>query len=66
MGIPKDRITELRAPIGIEINARTPDEIAISIIAEMLMFRLGGSGKNMKLDEKLVEKIFSKQAKVLN
>ena len=66
MGIPKDRITELRAPIGIEINARTPDEIAISIIAEMLMFRLGGSGKNMKLDEKLVEKIFSKQAEVLN
>ena len=66
MGIPKDRITELRAPIGIEINARTPDEIAISIIAEMLMFRLGGSGKNMKLEEKLVEKIFSKQAKVLN
>ncbi len=66
MGIPKDRITELRAPIGIEINARTPDEIAISILAEMLMFRLGGSGKNMKLDEKLVEKIFSKQAKVLN
>ena len=50
MGIPKDRITELRAPIGIEINARTPDEIAISILAEMLMFRLGGSGKNMKLD----------------
>ena len=66
MGIPKDRITELRAPIGIEINARTPDEIAISIIAEMLMFRLGGCGKNMKLDEKLVEKIFSKQAEVLN
>ena len=66
MGIPKDRITELRAPIGIEINARTPDEIAISILAEMLMFRLGGSGKNLKLDEKLVEKIFSKQAEVVN
>ena len=33
---------------------------------EMLRFRLGVSGKNMKLDEKLVEKIFSKQAEVLN
>lgn len=65
MGLPKDRIKELRAPIGIEINARTPDEIAISIMSEILMVRLGGSGENMKLDDKLIEKIFSKHAKVL-
>ena len=66
MGLPKDRIKELRAPIGLAINARTPDEIAISIISEMLMFRLGGSGQNMKLDEKLIENIFSKHAKALS
>jgi len=65
-GISKDRIKELRAPIGLEINARTPDEIAISIMSEILLFRLGGSGKHMKLDDNLVEKIFSKYANVLS
>tara|TARA_Y100001936_G_C16041083_1_gene651599 strand:+ start:213 stop:1358 length:1146 start_codon:yes stop_codon:yes gene_type:complete len=66
MGLPKERIMELRAPIGLEINARTPDEIAISIVAEILMFKLGGSGENMKLDKKLVEKIFTKQVKTIS
>lgn len=65
MGLSRDRIKELRAPIGLEINARTPDEIAISIMSEILMVRLGGSGGNMKLDDKLIEKIFSKHTKVL-
>ena len=65
-GLPKDRIKELRAPIGLEINARTPDEIAISIMSEILLFRLGGSGKHMKLNDDLVEKIFSKYADVLS
>ena len=65
MGLSRDRIKELRAPIGLEINARTPDEIAISIMSEILMVRLGGSGENMKLDDKLIEKIFSKHTKVL-
>ena len=66
MGLPKDRIKDLRAPIGLDINARTPDEIAISIMSEILMFQLGGSGANMKLEDKLIEKIFSKNAEVLN
>ena len=65
MGLSRDRIKELRAPIGLEINARTPDEIAISIMSDILMVRFGGSGENMKLDDKLIEKIFSKHTKVL-
>ena len=54
-GIPLDRIRELRAPSGLDISARTPEEIAISIVAEILMFRLGGSGQPMKLDERLLQ-----------
>ena len=54
-GIPLDRIRELRAPSGLDISARTPGEIAISIVAEILMFRLGGSGQPMKLDERLLQ-----------
>ncbi len=55
-GIPVERIREVRSPVGLNINARTPEEIAISIVAEMLQFRLGGDGRPMKMDEKLILK----------
>ncbi len=54
-GVPIERVRELRAPSGLDITARTPEEIAISIVAEILMFRLGGTGLPMKLDEKLLQ-----------
>lgn len=60
-GIPLERIKAVRSPIGLDIHARTPDEIAVSIMAEILMFRLGGTGQPMKLEEwridRLVEKV---------
>ena len=55
-----DRIREIRSPIGLDISARTPEEIAISIISEVLMFRLGGSGAPMKLDDKQIARISRK------
>ncbi len=35
-GIDENLLSKLRAPIGISINSKTPDEIAISIIAEII------------------------------
>jgi len=35
-GIPKEKLERLHAPMGIEIYAETPQEIAISIIAEII------------------------------
>ena len=61
MGIPADRIRELRAPIGLDIGARTPEEIAVSIMSEVLMFRLGGDGSVMKLEERLIRRIEDKR-----
>ena len=55
-----DRIREIRSPIGLDIKARTPEEIAISIMSEVLMFRLGGSGLPMKLNEKQLDRIKKK------
>lgn len=62
MGISRERIRELRAPIGLDIGARTPEEIAVSIMSEILMFRLGGSGSVMKLEERLMERIEGKHS----
>ena len=62
MGISNERIRELRAPIGLDIGARTPEEIAVSIMSEILMFRLGGSGSVMKLEGRLMERIEDKHS----
>ena len=60
MGISNERIRELRAPVGLDIGARTPEEIAVSIMSEVLMFRLGGTGSVMKLEERLMGRIEEK------
>ena len=59
-GVSTERVKEIRSPIGLDINARTPEEIAISILAEVLMFRLGGTGSPMKLEENHINRILSK------
>ena len=38
-GIPEDALKRLFSPIGLKIKADTPAEIAISIAAEMILFR---------------------------
>jgi xanthine dehydrogenase accessory factor len=38
-GIPEDRLARVHAPIGLEIGALTPEEIAISITAELVAIR---------------------------
>ena len=59
-GVPIERIREIRSPIGLDIRARTPEEIAISIMAEVLMFRLGGTGRPMTLEEHRIDRIIEK------
>ena len=59
-GVSLERIKDIRSPIGLDIHARTPNEIALSIMSEILMFRLGGTGLPMKLDNKLVDSIHDK------
>jgi xanthine dehydrogenase accessory factor len=36
-----DQIARLRGPIGIDIGSKTPEEIAISILAELIAFKNG-------------------------
>lgn len=38
-GIARERIDLIKSPIGIDIEAETPDEIAISILAEVIQAR---------------------------
>jgi xanthine dehydrogenase accessory factor len=49
MGVSKEKLDRVQSPIGLELKAETPEEIAVSIIAEILMLRNGGTGERMKL-----------------
>ena len=39
VGIPADKLTQIHTPIGLDIHAETPEEIAVSILAEIIMLR---------------------------
>jgi len=41
-------LDRIHAPIGLELEAETPKEIAISILSEIIMIRRGGTGKPMR------------------
>ena len=47
LGLDPTKLDRVRAPIGLEIGAETPEEIAVSIVAEIISVRRGGRGLPM-------------------
>ncbi|HWX51055.1 MAG TPA: XdhC family protein [Roseomonas sp.] len=47
-GFTEEDLTRLRAPAGLDLGARTPEEIAFSVLGEIVMLRRGGSGRPMR------------------
>jgi len=43
-GLTEDELARLRSPIGLDLGARTPEETAVSVAAELIQLRWGGSG----------------------
>ena len=62
-GFTMEQVKSVRSPIGLSISARTPEEIALSIMAEIVAFRLGGDGGTLKLDDRLIQKAAEKAAR---
>jgi xanthine dehydrogenase accessory factor len=44
-GLTEDELSRLRSPIGLDLGARTPEETAVSIMAELIQLRWGGTGR---------------------
>jgi xanthine dehydrogenase accessory factor len=44
-GLSTAELARLRSPIGLDLGARTPEETAVSVAAELIQLRWGGSGR---------------------
>jgi len=52
-GVARESLARVHTPLGLEIGAQTPEEIAVSILAEMIAVRRGidpAGCKSMKMD----------------
>ncbi len=50
-GLTEEETARLSSPIGLDLGARTPEETAVSIAAEIIALRWGGQGRRLA-DEK--------------
>ena len=45
--MPHENVAKVRSPAGLSLGAQTPEEIALSIMSEVIAVRRGGSGQPM-------------------
>jgi xanthine dehydrogenase accessory factor len=50
-GLTEEEMDRLSSPIGLDLGARTPEETAISIAAEIIAGRWGGSGQRLGITD---------------
>jgi len=47
-GVSEEKIARVHSPMGLELQAETPEEIAVSILAEVMMLKAKATGLSMK------------------
>jgi xanthine dehydrogenase accessory factor len=52
-GVDPARLHSVHAPVGLDIGAQTPEEIALAIMAEVVNVRRGGRAPSLALGERL-------------
>lgn len=56
-GVDPQRLADVHAPIGLDIGAETPEEIALAIAAELVAVRTGGSGGVLSGEEDVLGRV---------
>ncbi|MEM7332073.1 MAG: XdhC family protein [Chloroflexota bacterium] len=49
-GVSEGDLKRFHSPLGLELNAESPEEIAVSILSEIIMLRRQGTGQRMATD----------------
>ncbi len=57
-GFAPERLAGIRAPVGLDLGAETPAEIAIAVAAELVRERRGGTGLPLSEKERIAERFF--------
>jgi len=57
-GADPARLTRVRAPLGLDLGAQTPAEIAVAVAAEIVLLRRGGAGVPLRDVEGVLERFF--------
>jgi xanthine dehydrogenase accessory factor len=55
-GIPAERLRHVHSPIGLDVGAETPEEIAVAIAAELVLARRGGTGAPLRDRARVVDR----------
>lgn len=50
-GVEEEQLARVYAPVGLDLGAQTPEEIALSIMAEVIMLRQGGKSHVLSLSK---------------
>lgn len=58
-GITAEVLEKVHAPVGLDLGAKTPDEIALSIAAELLRWRRHASGESLREHASILAKVLS-------
>jgi xanthine dehydrogenase accessory factor len=57
-GVSRERLTRVRAPVGLDLRAQTPAEIAVSVAAEIVASWRDGTGQPLSDRERILERFF--------
>ncbi|HEX6800779.1 MAG TPA: XdhC family protein, partial [Ktedonobacterales bacterium] len=58
-GLPREQLARVCAPIGLDLGAETPDEIALAIAAELLLWHRGASGGRLRDREGILARVLA-------
>jgi xanthine dehydrogenase accessory factor len=58
-GIAREKLLAVHAPVGLDIGAETPAEIAVSIAAELIRVRRSGTAESIATEERVLERFFA-------
>ena len=57
-GLDRDRVASVRAPVGLDLGAETPGEIAVAVAAEIVREWRGGTGDPLREKERILDRFF--------